>query len=331
MKTKRIIALGLSAVCLVGLLCGCKGKDTQTDDGATTSASSVAVDVEHGDEALKEIKSLNDPLALLEQFKTVEVDSSIHDKTGTEISHITIQYTRNDDGYLQTATHLKYNASDYADASDYYTNTSMSASTPPAVYTVSENQNYMVCYPTSEFESMVDKELICWFTDTTDTVQNVTDQDGFKTVEVKSVSNEDDTYYYICNYTMDSDSLILQALDITAYAKADTEGEEDTVASTITYSFKYDGEYAPDGDTSTGAIGGDGAKCTLTLVINPGADDEETQTFKVNQGTNVSFNSEHSFEAFASKDMKTAMENVTFDTSGKSATYYIRLSDESAG
>ena len=100
MKTKRIIALGLSAVCLVGLLCGCKGKDTQTDDGATTSASSVAVDVEHGDEALKEIKSLNDPLALLEQFKTVEVDSSIHDKTGTEISHITIQYTRNDDGYL---------------------------------------------------------------------------------------------------------------------------------------------------------------------------------------------------------------------------------------
>ena len=76
MKTKRIIALGLSAVCLVGLLCGCKGKDTQTDDGATTS--SVAVDVEHGDEALKEIKSLNDPLALLEQFKTVEVDSSIN-------------------------------------------------------------------------------------------------------------------------------------------------------------------------------------------------------------------------------------------------------------
>ena len=84
----------------------------------------------------------------------------------------------------------------------------------------------------------------------------------------------------------------------------------------------------PDGDTSTGAIGGDGAKCTLTLVINPGAEDEETQTFKVNQGTNVSFNSEHSFEAFASKDMKTAMEKVTFDTSGKSATYYIRLSDE---
>ena len=64
MKTKRIIALGLSAVCLVGSLCGCKGKDTQTDDGAATS--SVAVDVDHGDEALKEIKSLNDPLGTIQ-------------------------------------------------------------------------------------------------------------------------------------------------------------------------------------------------------------------------------------------------------------------------
>lgn len=191
-ETKRIIALGLSAVCLVGLLCGCKGKDTQTDDGATTS--SVAVDVEHGDEALKEIKSLNDPLALLEQFKTVEVDSSIHDKTGTEISHITIQYTRNDDGYLQTATHLKYNASDYATP----------AIITPILACLQARHLRCILFPKIrttwfatrrlEFESMVDKELICWFTDTTDTVQNVTDQDGFKTVEVKSVPNEDDTY-----------------------------------------------------------------------------------------------------------------------------------------
>lgn len=327
MKIKRLIALGLCSACLLAGLAGCRKKDDVTSELTQSGAAATEISVENGANSIEAIHTANNPITLLDQYATVEVNSSAKDGSGTEISTANLQYTRNEDGYIQSATHLKYDPIGDADGADYYSNTYQAEGVPGALYTVTEKTTYMVTYPANEYEDQVVGGLVCWPTDMEDSVESVKDNGDYLSVEVKSYLSDEPSYYFITTYTIDQSTLLISGMDIIAYAHYDEDASEDQVSSEQHYSFSYGGEYLPDGDTTVGALGGDEEKCDLTLVINPGENNEEIQNFKVNHGTVVSFDSKHTYEAYDNKEMKNAMETVSFDTTGKSATYYIRVDD----
>ena len=327
MKIKRLIALGLCSACLVAALAGCGRKDDAVFDHISPNATTTEISVDNGAASIEAIHNANTPLTLLGQYKTVEINTIFDDDSGTEVSTANLQYTKTEEGYLQSATHLKYNPIGGNDGADYYTNTYQAENIPGATYTVSEDKTYMVIYPASEYEKRILKEFLYWPTETVDTVESVSNNGGALSVVVKSVRPDLPDYYSVTTYEVDPTTLVINGMEVTTYTKSEEEGADDLLTSRLYYSYTYGEDYTPDGDTTVGALGGNDEKCDLTIIINPGENSEEVQNFKVNHGTIVSFDSEHTYKVFDNKEMKNPMENVSFDTTGKSATYYVKLDE----
>ena len=113
----------------------------------------------------------------------------------------------------------------------------------------------------------------------------------------------------------------LLAKSVTDYSK-DESGEASVLGTTL-YDRSYGGSYLPDRELAAEAFNSDEV-CTLTLVYNPGAADEETQEISIKRGTYVTFVSSTGNQLYADAELtKTLDDTAPIDTNGASTTVYV--------
>ena len=90
------------------------------------------------------------------------------------------------------------------------------------------------------------------------------------------------------------------------------------------YVYQYGMPYDPEFDEAV-SEGGAASFCALTLVINPGQSNEETQQHNVALGLEVQFTAleGENVAIYADEAMTEAVDAI--DTSAESATYYISV------
>lgn len=328
MKLKKLAAVVIGLSCAIGMMTGCRTVDTEGQMSSESSGSAVhSVNEDSGALSIEAIQSVNNPLSLLQEFKTVSIDATFT-ASGEETSTRTMQYTRDDEGYLQAFLHSHFNAQGQAEGEDFYATSYASKDTPGAIYDLYDGQAHMTCYASDEYEEFVSEQFICWLMDASEIVESVENKNGLKVLKSKSTYG-DESSYYITTYNMDPTSLVLQSLDVECFLKSDEGSDSETSAtSSAHYEFSYDRDYLPEKDISSSVIGDAAKKCHLSITVNPGKDDKEVQNFDIAQGTNVFFNSKYLFDTFDDAKMKDSLESSDFDTSGKEATYFIQFTNK---
>ena len=123
--------------------------------------------------------------------------------------------------------------------------------------------------------------------------------------------------YYTAAYHVDAKSRLLNEIEVLNYESADAE------PATTRYEWGYDRADKQEKDLVQQAAEGD--TCDLTLVINPGQEQTETQRYQVNHDMQVNVFSKNGCTLYRDEDLTEQIEDYVIDVTGSSNTVYVVL------
>ena len=193
--------------------------------------------------------------------------------------------------------------------------------TPGAYYFDDGSHVYMTCVPAAEYETKVARELPPFSAGALDPSETITDcaeQDGALVVTTRNSIVELDVAWET-DYYVDPETGLLLAMVITNY---DSMADDAAVTDTTRWNWTYDGDYKMDWSyPNIGRISADDA-CELTLVIDPGKEDQEIQHFSAAKGTTVTFEPEEPYTLYLDEALTKEAPSYFMDTNRDSVTYY---------
>lgn len=191
-----------------------------------------------------------------------------------------------------------------------------------AMYTVMPDiDNKMIgVYPASEYETIVCGQWLSSDPEVEEVVvaSSIDDAAGVKTLTTETVYESAGIRIEI-NYYIDIESGLLSGYDETTYDLA-SEDVLGVSRSNIWYDEPIDQPVDP-----VAAIRQADELCTLTFVINPGQENEETQTFTVAKGTTANIVSANTYGMFADAECTQPLAEVV--ATDAEATVYAKLAE----
>ena len=314
---KRSIAWILAAVCVFSLA-GCGGEKTAALDDAGQEIKAPAMET---------LRAVNDPIEVLKGHRTVSIVREAWDDSGELIASSEVLYRRDTAGALEMDSRTQYfedgtSSWTYAEAYSAAEDPLYPGSGTPGAYYFDDGSNvYMTCVPAAEYETKVARKLPPFSAGALDSNETITDcaeQDGALVVTTRSSVVELDIAWET-DYYVDPETDLLLAMVITNY---DSPADDASVTGTTRWNWTYDGAYKMDWSyPNIGRIPADDA-CELTLVIDPGKEDQEIQHFGVAKGTTVTFEPEEPYTLYLDEALTKEAPSYFMDTNRDSVTYY---------
>ena len=326
----------LAAVCIAALLAGCGTKAPETPQQPAEEPAPETPEPVVTVPTLAELWTANDPVEILKGHQTVSITMEARDESGKLTASGEILYRRDAAGALEMDSRTQYfedGASSWTYASAYSAAEDPlypGSGTPGAYYFDDGSNVYMTCVPAAEYETKVARELPPFSAGALDLSETITDcaeQDGALVVTTRNSVVELDIAWET-DYYVDPETGLLLAMVITNY---DSAGDDAAVTDTTRWNWTYDGDYKMDWSyPNIGRISSDNA-CELTLVIDPGKEDQEIQHFGVAKGTTVSFEAEEPYTLYLDEALTKEAPSYFMDTNRDSVTYYaVRSTDAEA-
>ena len=327
---KWIKAAAITA-CIAVLLAGCGTKAPaelqQPEEKPVPEPPVTEADPVVTVPTLAELRTANDPVEILKGHQTVSITMEARDGSGNLTASGEILYRRDTAGALEMDSRTQYfedGASSWTYAKAYSAVEDPfypGSGTPGAYYFDDGSHVYMTCVPAAEYETKIARELPPFSTGALDPSETITDcaeQDGALVVTTRNSVVEIDIAWET-NYYVDPKTGLLLAMVITNY---DSAGDDAAAADTTRWNWTYDGDYKMDWSyPNIGRISADDA-CELTLVIDPGKEDQEIQHFSAAKGTTVNFEPEEPYTLYLDEALTKEAPSYFMDTNRDSVTYY---------
>ena len=324
MKTTVVMA------CMAALLAGCGTKAPaelqQPEEKPVPEPPVTEADPVVTVPTLPELRAANDPVEVLKGHRTVSIIKETRDDSGELIASGEILYHR-DTGMMEMDGRTQYfedGASSWTYAKAYSAVADPfypGSGTPGAYYFDDGSHVYMTCVPAAEYETKVARELPPFSTGALDPSETITDcaeQDGALVVTTRNSIVELDVAWET-DYYVDPETGLLLAMVITNY---DSMADDAAVTDTTRWNWTYDRDYKMDWSyPNIGRISADDA-CELTLVIDPGKEDQEIQHFSAAKGTTVTFEPEEPYTLYLDEALTKEAPSYFMDTNRDSVTYY---------
>ena len=316
-------ALALSAALL---LAGCGETNEQTD-----MAEAHPITYEH-------ICERNNIPALLERHEVVTVvRESTDSRDGGQDVKTTDQYTRDEEGRLQSWSHGWYY--DEYGADDIYSVNVCLDEVPDGMCIIAGTNDdgsariasVIACGTDEWYEESTAREpfLPVAGDGITVEVKEPYEQDGKLVFEVKSrlIGGDDDNAYSLEQYCVDptSDDLLSARMEL----RSKNANGEDICYGTEQYTFDYDRPYEPEEDLYALMLSDDVPKHEITLVWDPGTAQEHEQHFTVPSA--AYFSPESGKGVMLYRDAAMTQEYQTPEIEwpdGGSTTVYVKSGDQ---
>ena len=327
---KWIKAAAITA-CIAVLLAGCGAKppaeSSQQPEEEPVQETPAETEPVITVPTLAELRTANDPVEVLKGHQTVSVVMEARDGFGELTASGEILYHRDTAGALEMDSRTQYfedgaSSWTYAKAYSAVADPFYPGSGTPGAYYFDDGSNvYMTCVPAAEYETKVARELPPFSTGALDPSETITDcaeQDGALVVTTRSSIVELDVAWET-DYYVEPENGLLLAMAITNY---DSTADDAAVTDTTRWNWTYDGDYKMDWSyPNIGRISADDA-CELTLVIDPGKEEQEIQHFGIAKGTTVTFEPEEPYTLYLDEALTKEAPSYFMDTNRDSVTYY---------
>ena len=320
MKTTVVMA------CMAALLAGCGTKAPETPQQPEEEPASETPEPVVTVPTLAELRTANDPVEILKGHQ-VSITMEARDGSGNLTASGEILYRRAAAGALEMDSRTQY----FEDGTSSWTYANAysaaedplypGSGTPGAYYFDDGSHVYMTCVPAAEYETKMARELPPFSAGALDPSETITDcaeQDGALVVTTRNSIVELDVAWET-DYYVDPETGLLLAMVITNY---DSMADDAAVTDTTRWNWTYDGNYKMDWSyPNIGRISADDA-CELTLVIDPGKEDQEIQHFSAAKGTTVTFEPEEPYTLYLDEALTKEAPSYFMDTNRDSVTYY---------
>ena len=317
--------------CIAVLLAGC-GAKTPAESQQPEEEPVQETPAEEPQEVvtvptLPELRAANDPIEVLKGHQTVSIVMEARDSSGNLTASGESLYHRDPAGALEMDSRTQYfedgaSSWTYAKAYSAVEDPFYPGSGTPGAYYFDDGSNvYMTCVPAAEYETKVARELPPFSAGALDPSETITDcaeQDGALVVTTRNSIVELDVAWET-DYYVDPETGLLLAMVITNY---DSTADDAAVTDTTRWNWTYDGDYKMDWSyPNIGRISADDA-CELTLVIDPGKEEQEIQHFSAAKGTTVTFEPEEPYTLYLDEALTKEAPSYFMDTNRDSVTYY---------
>lgn len=317
--------------CIAALLAGC-GAKTPAESQQPEEEPVQETPAEEPQEVvtvptLPELRAANDPIEVLKGHQTVSIVMEARDSSGNLTASGESLYHGDPAGALEMDSRTQYfedgaSSWTYAKAYSAVEDPFYPGSGTPGAYYFDDGSNvYMTCVPAAEYETKIARELPPFSTGALDPSETITDcaeQDGALVVTTRSSIVELDVAWET-DYYVEPETGLLLAMVITNY---DSTADDAAVTDTTRWNWTYDGDYKMDWSyPNIGRISADDA-CELTLVIDPGKEEQEIQHFGIAKGTTVTFEPEEPYTLYLDEALTKEAPSYFMDTNRDSVTYY---------
>lgn len=318
-------ALALAAVLL---LAGCGGDCGLDDDD---SADELQITYE-------DICERNKISALLERHKVVTiVRESTNSSNGGQDVKSTDQYTRDEEGRLQSWSHGWYY--DEYGADDIYSVNVCLDEVPDGMCIIAGTNDdgstriasVIACGTDEWYEESTAREpfLPVAGDGITVEVEEPYEQDGQLVFEIRTrlIGGDDDDAYSLERYCVDPTSDDLLSARMELYAT--NESGKDVCYGTVQYTFDYDRPYEPEEDLYALMLSDDVPKHEITLVWDPGTAQEHEQHFTVPSAAYFSPESGKGVMLYYDEAMTQEYQTPEIEwPDGGSTTVYVKSGDQ---
>ena len=320
--------MSVLALAAMLLLAGCGGDCGLDDDD---SADELQITYE-------DICERNKISALLERHKVVTiVRESTDSSNGGQDVKSTDQYTRDEEGRLQSWSHGWYYDEDGAD--DIYSVNVCLDEVPDGMCIIAGTNDdgsariasVIACGTDEWYEESTAREpfLPVAGDGITVEVEEPYEQDGQLVFEVKSrlIGGDDDNAYSLEQYCVDptSDDLLSARMEL----RSKNANGEDICYGTEQYTFDYDRPYEPEKDLYALMLSDDVPKHEITLVWDPGTAQEHEQHFTVPSAAYFSPESGKGVMLYYDAAMTQEYQSPEIEwPDGESMTVYVKSVDQ---
>lgn len=320
--------MSVLALAAMLLLAGCGGDCGLDDDD---SADELQITYE-------DICERNKISALLERHKVVTiVRESTDSSNGGQDVKSTDQYTRDEDGRLQSWSHGWYY--DEYGADDIYSVNVCLDEVPDGMCIIAGTNDdgsariasVIACGTDEWYEESTAREpfLPVAGDGITVEVEEPYEQDGQLVFEVKSrlIGGDDDNAYSLEQYCVDptSDDLLSARMEL----RSKNANGEDICYGTEQYTFDYDRPYEPEKDLYALMLSDDVPKHEITLVWDPGTAQEHEQHFTVPSAAYFSPESGKGVMLYYDAAMTQEYQSPEIEwPDGESMTVYVKSVDQ---
>ena len=294
---RKLTALFLSALMLLGMC----------------TPAFAAAELEDAPFTQEEITQINDPRAVLEKYGTLRIDEQMMTAEGEPSGFAHYQFSLDDQGRVLSNVHLRDGDI------EVFANFSVADDMPGSMFWSGNNGQVLYCMPSWEYEQFALDPL--GLERGEQTVVDYGVYNGSIILVVATPDPADENARTVTDMFAEEESGLITSKNAVTYVASDGGEVEDGCSH---YVYQYGIPYDPEFD-ETVSEGGAESFCALTLVINPGQDNEETQQLNVALGLEVQFTALEGEDVaiYADEAMTEAVDVI--DTSAESATYYITV------
>ncbi len=292
---RKLTALFLSALMLIAM--------------CTPAFAAAEPELEDAPFTMEEITEINDPRAVLEKYGTLRIDEQMMTADGEPFGFAHYQFSLTEDGQVLSNVHLREGDI------EVFANFSVADDMPGSMFWSGNNGQVLYCMPSWEYEQFALDPL--GLERGEQTVVDYGVYNGSVILVVSTPDPADENARTVTDMFAEEESGLLISKNAVTYVPSDDGEVEDGCSH---YVYQYGMPYDPEFDETVNE-GGAESFCALTLVINPGQDNEETQQLNVALDLEVQFTALEDVAIYADEDLTEAVD--TIDTSAESATYYV--------
>ena len=278
---------------------------------SVSAASFAADELEEPSIPQDQFEQINDTRSVLEQYGSLRIDEQTMTAAGEPFGFAHYQFTLDDQGRVQSNVHMREGDI------DIYANFSVADDMPGSLFWSGNNGQILYCMPSWDYESFAldplgleqqaDQSVLAYGMSNSALIMVVSATEG----------TGDYSYRTVTDMYAEAESGILTNSNAVTYV-GDTEEESECAHRVYQYGMPYEPEF----DEAV-SEGGAASFCALTLVINPGQANEETQVHNVANGLEVQFRASADFAVYTDEAMTQPADFI--DTSADSATYYVSV------
>ena len=274
----------------------------------SVSATAFAADqLEEPPFTQDQFEQINDTRSVLEKYGSLRIDEQTMTAAGDPFGFAHYQFSLDDQGRVHSNVHM------HEGDIDIYANFSVADDMPGSLFWSGNNGQILYCMPSWDYEAFaLDPLGLEQQADQSVLAYGVSN--GALIMVVSATEGTDRT---VTDMYAEAESGLITNSNAVTYV-GDTEEESECAHRVYQYGMPYEPEF----DEAV-SEGGAASFCTLTLVINPGQANEETQVHNVALGLEVQFKSNDDYAIYTDEAMTQPADYI--DTSAESATYYVSV------
>ena len=266
------------------------------------------------DTRVTDLREANSLLTVLREHDAVTCVSETWDGENNWQYKVVTQFTKND-GRLW----FDYEQSNESGEAVYCQAGYVNDDAPGAYYeTTAEGMKYMEVYAASEYEAFIAEHWLRRNTGDYETVLSDESNEEYHNTTLTARRENDVTGAYSdVIYFIDTEIGLITGMEETAYSS-----EDGSVTGVTRCNVFYDEPRMMEERAAFDILFADDP-CCLSVVINPGEENEEQQQFRISKSTQVEFGALEGFDLFYDADCTQPMEWI--DASQDQLTVYVKL------